>query len=75
MSGSPSISSKQFIKILKKLGYELKDTTKHYQFVHPETGRKVTVQHPVKDVQPRNLASMLRQANLTKKQFLKLYYE
>ncbi|MFA5866868.1 MAG: type II toxin-antitoxin system HicA family toxin [Actinomycetota bacterium] len=71
--GTPSISSADFIRVLTSLGFkEKRQTSSHKQFTHHSPPRLVTVQYPIKDVTPGNLSCMLRQAGLTKKEFLKL---
>jgi len=62
------MTSAEFIKLLKRDGWRL-DRVKgsHHQFRHPRKPGSVTVPHPRKDIPPGTLASMYRQAGLTKR--------
>ena len=62
------MTSAEFIKLLKQDGWRL-DRVKgsHHQFRHPRKPGSVTVPHPRKDIPPGTLASMYRQAGLTKR--------
>ena len=62
------MTSAEFIKLLKRDGWRL-DRVKgsHHQFRHPRKPGGVTVPHPRKDIPPGTLASMYRQAGLTKR--------
>ncbi|MDE0284879.1 MAG: type II toxin-antitoxin system HicA family toxin [Gammaproteobacteria bacterium] len=65
---------RDFLKILQANGFvELRQKSRHHQFEGYVKGnrRMVTVaySHPGEDIQPRNLASMIRQSGLPKKLF------
>jgi len=67
-----SINSRQVIKVLKKQGWELKNTVgSHNHFVHPERKGKVTVPHPKKDLGKKTFKSILSQMGMTLEDFLK----
>lgn len=60
-----SYSSREIIKILEADGWELKEIKgDHCQFIHSVKPGKVTVQHPVKNLPKKNVASILKQAGL-----------
>ena len=57
------MQSREVIKKLKEDGWYLYRTRgDHHQFKHPVKKGKVTVQHPVKDLDIRNLKSIWKQA-------------
>ena len=67
-----SINSRQVIKVLKKQGWELKNTVgSHHHFVHPEQKGKVTVPHPKKDLGKKTFKSILSQMGMTLEDFEK----
>lgn len=60
-----SYSSREVIKILKENGWYLARVDgDHYQFKHPTIRQLVTVQHPVKDLDIKNIKSIERQSGL-----------
>ena len=60
-----SYSSREVISILLQDGwYELAHVGDHKQFKHPVKKGKVTVTHPVKTLQTRNLKSIEKQAGI-----------
>ena len=60
-----SYSSREVISILKDDGwYEVNQEGSHKQFKHPTKKGKVTVQHPEKDIDIRNMKSIERQSGL-----------
>jgi len=68
-----SINSKQIIKVLKKQGWELKNTVgSHHHFVHTELKGKVTVPHPKKDLGKKTFKSILSQMGITSEEFFKV---
>lgn len=60
-----TMSSRELIRLLNRDGWiEVAQKGSHKQFEHPSKPGRVTVPHPVKDVKPGTLASILRQAGL-----------
>ncbi|ADG83320.1 type II toxin-antitoxin system HicA family toxin [Thermincola potens] len=60
-----SYSSKEILKILEKDGWiEKNQRGSHKQLIHPTKPGKVTVPHPKKDLDPKTLRSILKQAGL-----------
>lgn len=60
-----SYSSREVIARLKADGwYEVAVVGSHHQFKHPEKPGRVTVKHPTKDIPPKTLKSIGRQAGL-----------
>ena len=59
------MNSRDVIRDLKRDGWEHVSTTgSHHHFKHPAKPGKVTVPHPVKDLHPKTLRSIYRQAGL-----------
>jgi predicted RNA binding protein YcfA (HicA-like mRNA interferase family) len=53
------------MKMLEDDGWEVhKIKGSHHQMKHPEKTGKVTVPHPKKDLPPKTVASILKQAGL-----------
>jgi predicted RNA binding protein YcfA (HicA-like mRNA interferase family) len=66
-----STNSKDIIKVLKRKGWELKNTVgSHNHFVHPELKGKVTVPHPKKDIGQKTFKSILKQMNMSYEEFM-----
>lgn len=60
-----SYSSREVIKILIEYGwYEVGCVGDHHQFKHHSKPGKVTVTHPVKDIQIQTLKSIEKQAGI-----------
>ena len=60
-----SYSSHEVISILEKDGwFEVNHEGSHKQFKHPSKKGKVTVNHPVKDMDIKTLKSIERQSGL-----------
>ncbi len=60
-----TMSSRELIRLLNRDGWvEVAQKGSHKQFKHATKPGRVTVPHPVKDVKPGTLASILRQAGL-----------
>jgi len=60
-----SYSSREVISILKTDGwFEVNQEGSHKQFKHPTKKGKVTVQHPEKDIDIRNIKSIEGQSGL-----------
>jgi predicted RNA binding protein YcfA (HicA-like mRNA interferase family) len=59
------LDSRDVIRLLKDEGWMLHSVSgSHHHFKHPAKLGKVTVPHPLKDVHPKTLKSILRQAGL-----------
>ncbi|WP_060210518.1 type II toxin-antitoxin system HicA family toxin [Sporosarcina koreensis] len=59
------MSSREILKMLKKDGWYIDDTTgSHHQLKHPSKPGKVTVPHPRKDLAIGTVNSILKQAGL-----------
>ena len=60
-----SYSSKEILQILSKDGWRLKrQRGSHIQFEHPIKKGKVMVPHPEKDLKPKTVSTILKQAGL-----------
>ncbi len=59
------MNSRDLMKMLEDDGWEVhKIKGSHHQMKHPEKTGKVTVPHPKKDLPPKTVASILKQAGL-----------
>ncbi len=59
------MSSREIIRRLEQDGwFHVKTVGDHFQFKHPTKPGKVTVAHPQKDVNIRDMASIERQSGL-----------
>ncbi len=60
-----SYSSREIIKLLKADGWiEVCCVGDHHQFKHPNKKGRVTVTHPVKDMNIRDIKSIQKQSGL-----------
>ena len=60
-----SYSSTEVLRILKEDGWvEKSQRGSHIQMIHPTKPGKVTVPHPRKDLDPKTVKSILKQAGL-----------
>lgn len=60
-----SYSSVEILKVLKQDGWaEINQKGSHLQLKHPTKPGKVTVQHPKKDLDPKTIRSILKQAGM-----------
>ncbi|TXL71190.1 type II toxin-antitoxin system HicA family toxin [Vineibacter terrae] len=58
-----SLSSREVIKMLEADGWvHVRTKGDHHQYKHPTKPGRVTVAHPVKDIPPKTLRSIYRQA-------------
>lgn len=65
MKKKRGISSREMIKMIEKDGWYLVATEgDHYQYKHSTKKGRVTVRHPVKDLSPRDVNSILNQSGL-----------
>jgi predicted RNA binding protein YcfA (HicA-like mRNA interferase family) len=59
------MDSRELLRILRQDGWmEIAQEGSHRQFKHPTKPGKVTLQHPRKDIPPKTLRSIYRQAQL-----------
>lgn len=59
------MDSKELIKLIQKDGWRLVAAVGiHHQFKHPTKPGKVTIPHPKKDLAPKTVKSILKQAGL-----------
>jgi len=73
MSRLPAVKPPEVIKALQKAGFIIHHIKgSHYTLKQPETGRRVTVPYHRREMKPGTLANIIRQAGLTKEEFLKL---
>lgn len=58
-----SYSSREILKMLKRDGWYIVNIEgSHHQLKHPEKKGKVTLKHPAKDIPPKTLKSIFKQA-------------
>lgn len=63
------MKSVELIKMVKNDGWELVRTKgSHHHFKHPIKKGLVTIPHPKKDIPPGTVRSILRQADINKKE-------
>ncbi|NHM28039.1 type II toxin-antitoxin system HicA family toxin [Desulfofundulus sp. TPOSR] len=61
-----SYSSTEILRILRKNGWVIKNQEgSHVQLKHPTKPGKVTVPHPRKDLDPKTVRSIFRQAQIS----------
>ncbi len=57
----PAIKSKELIKILEKLGFELDHSTgSHFIFYNPQTKKRAVIPYHLKDLPKGTLISILK---------------
>jgi mRNA interferase HicA len=67
MQKLPNLTSKELIKKLKKLGFELDHTTgSHYIFRNPDNGKRAVVPYHFKSLPRGTFLAILREAGLEK---------
>jgi len=68
----PILKPRQLVKKLQKLGF-IKDhqTGSHLVMYHPDTGRRAVVPIHLKDIPKGTLAAILRESQISLKEFLK----
>ncbi|MDP3726799.1 MAG: type II toxin-antitoxin system HicA family toxin [bacterium] len=73
MSKLPAVKPKILIKKFEKIGY-VKDRQKgsHIILFHPSLKRRVVIPLHIKDLPKGTLLSIIKQAGLTREEFLKL---
>lgn len=58
-------SSREILQLLNNDGWIIKNQRgSHLQLIHPQKAGKVTVPHPRKELDPKTVKSILKQANL-----------
>lgn len=68
--GKWNITSRHIIKALQKDGwFHIRTQGDHWQFKHSNKKGKVTVPHPNQSLGIKTIKSILKQANLTRKEF------
>ena len=73
MTKLKQITPKRLVKFFQKQGFEItKQTGSHARLVHPD-GRKITIAIHNKPLAPGTFHAILRQANLKRTEFLKLF--
>lgn len=69
----PTLKPKEAIKALMKAGFVVHHVKgSHYVMRHPQTGRRVPVPYHPKDLKKGMLHGIIKQAGLTREEFLKL---
>ena len=72
MSKTPSITSKDLIKLLEQKGFELKRVKgSHHYYVHPESNKITVVPMHNKDLPKGTLLGILKQAGIDKEELNK----
>ncbi|MFD2114500.1 type II toxin-antitoxin system HicA family toxin [Paenibacillus yanchengensis] len=60
-----NITSRELIKIIENDGWRLVAIVgSHHQFKHPSKSGKVTIPHPKKELAPKTIKTILKQAEL-----------
>ena len=73
MSKLPQIKPRNLVKFFLKNGFVIKrQVGSHLRLVHPD-GRKITIAIHNKPLAPGTFQAILRQANMTRKEFLAMY--
>ncbi len=68
----PSLTPKQVIRQLKRLGFiEDRTTGSHVILYNSETGKRAVVPFHLKDVPKGTLSAILRESGVSRKEFLK----
>ncbi len=69
MAKLPNITSKELVKILKSLGFQLDHSTgSHFVFYNPKNKRRVVVPYHKKDLPKGTLMSIIREAGINKEE-------
>lgn len=73
MSKLPQITPKKLLKFFNKQGFIIKrQVGSHARLVHHD-GRKITITIHNKPVAPGTFQSILKQANMTRKEFMTIF--
>jgi len=70
----PPLKPREVVRILERVGFiVVRQRGSHIHMKHPDRpGRRVTIPYHSRDLAPKTLASIIRQAGLTVEEFLKL---
>ena len=69
----PAVKPREVIQVLEAAGFSAEHQTgSHMIMRHGESGRKVTVPYHGRDLKRSTLAAILRQAGLSRQEFLRL---
>lgn len=69
----PRVDGKQTVEALMRAGFTVhRIRGSHYILKHPETGRRVTIPYHRRELAPKTLHSILRQAAITPERFSRL---
>ncbi|MGI8420461.1 MAG: type II toxin-antitoxin system HicA family toxin [Candidatus Levyibacteriota bacterium] len=73
MSKLPQITPKKLIRFFLKQGFVItRQIGSHVRLLHLD-GRKITIANHTKPIAPGTFQSILKQANMSRDEFLKLY--
>lgn len=73
MTQLPAVKPREVIRALEKVGFLLHHVKgSHYYMKHPDTGRRASVPYHDKDLKPGTLLAIVKQADLTREEFLNL---
>lgn len=73
MAKLPSVKPKHVIKVLQKCGFMIHHIKgSHHKLKHSETGKRVIVALHNKDIKPGTLNAILREAGLSREEFLEI---
>ena len=76
MSEFPTVKAKDFIQVIKKLGYELDRQKGSHAIYKNSLGQRVVVAiHLGRDLKPGTLAGMIKDIDLEKEEFFRLLNE
>ncbi len=69
----PTLTPRKVINALERGRFEVRRVRgSHYQLVHPDNGRRVTVPHHTRDLKRSTLKAIIDQAGLTAAEFIEL---
>ena len=69
----PRVSGKQTVEALLRAGFTVHSVRgSHFILKHPETGRRVTIPYHMRELAPKTLRSILKQAAITTETFSEL---
>jgi predicted RNA binding protein YcfA (HicA-like mRNA interferase family) len=69
----PSLTPREVVKKLKKLGFiEHHQVGSHLTMKHPQTKRRAVVPMHLKDLKKGTLLSLLKEAGIEKKEFIQI---
>ena len=73
MSSIPSFKPRELIKKFEKAGYVIdRQRGSHIILYHPDEGKRLTIPLHVREMPKGTLLSIIKQAGLTREEFLKL---